>query len=65
MLQQDALNAAIEKYGASLGLPGNDIMVDLATKLHEAEGNDFSPLVKVVKALKYGPDERHRVDVSS
>ncbi|RDW63248.1 hypothetical protein BP6252_10793 [Coleophoma cylindrospora] len=65
MSDRDALNAAIEKYGAFVGLPENDIMIDLATKIHKAENNDFSTSVKVVKALKYGPDERNRIDVYS
>ncbi len=65
MLERDAFNTAIEKYGTLVGLPENDEMIKLAIALHKAENNDFSSTVKVTKSLKYGPDERHRIDVSS
>ena len=38
-------------------------MIELISKVHELEGSDYSN-VKVEKGIKYGEDERQRLDVS-
>ncbi|KAH9213927.1 Alpha/Beta hydrolase protein, partial [Leptodontidium sp. 2 PMI_412] len=56
------LEASILKWGKKFGRETNAEMVDLITKIHEEEKKDYTG-VKVQKAIKYGEDERQRLDV--
>lgn len=63
MSEQYAMQAAIEKWGKRFeGAVTNNEMMDLATKLHEAEERDYSE-VAVKKGLQYGTDKRQRMNV--
>lgn len=60
---RNLLEASILKWGKKFGRETNAEMVDLITKIHEEEGKDYTG-VKVQKGIKYGEDERQRLDVS-
>ncbi|KAG4442118.1 hypothetical protein IFR05_002404 [Cadophora sp. M221] len=58
------LEASILKWGKKFGRETNTEMVDLITRIHEEEKKDYSS-VKVEKGIKYGENERQRLDVYS
>lgn len=65
MSEPIALAAAIQKWKSTFaGAQTNTEMTELATAVHIAENKDFSSTVKVEKGLKYGNDQRQRLDVS-
>ncbi|PVH81825.1 alpha/beta-hydrolase, partial [Cadophora sp. DSE1049] len=57
-----ALASSIQKWGKKFNGETNSEMVELITKIHEIEGKDYSS-VKVERGIKYGEDERQRLDV--
>jgi len=58
-----ALTTSIQKWEKKFNGETNTEMIDLISKVHELEGSDYSN-VKVKKGIKYGEDERQRLDVS-
>jgi acetyl esterase len=54
---------AIAKHGNIWTLSTNTEMTELYEPLHAQQAEKFSETVKVLKALKYGDHERHRLDV--
>lgn len=63
MAEQAALQASIQKWGRIFNKSTDDEMIALATAVHKTENKDFSA-VKVEKGLKYGNDEKQRLNVS-
>lgn len=57
------IEAAIAKHGNVWTLQTNTDMEDLYEPLHAHRIASFNDSVKVEKSLKYGPSDRHRIDV--
>ncbi|KAH7356392.1 Alpha/Beta hydrolase protein [Rhexocercosporidium sp. MPI-PUGE-AT-0058] len=56
------LAASIQKWGKKFNRETNAEMVGLITKIHEDEKRNYEG-VKVEKGIKYGADERQRLDI--
>ncbi|KAJ9138461.1 hypothetical protein NKR23_g8528 [Pleurostoma richardsiae] len=59
----EAIKASIAKHGNVWSLQTNNDMTALYEPLHAARASLFADTVSVEKGLKYGPHERHRLDV--
>ncbi|CZR58654.1 uncharacterized protein PAC_08546 [Phialocephala subalpina] len=55
--------AAIARHGNVWSLKTNKDMESLYEPLHALRAEDFKKSVKVEKSLKYGPSDRHRIDL--
>lgn len=55
---------AVAKYGNAWSPEVNEAMKELFEGLHIGRVKSFEGKVGVEKGVKYGDDERHRVDVS-
>lgn len=64
MTAQEALAAAIQKWGTVFDGACDEEMVALSSAVHAAENRDFSESVVSAKGFKYGEHERQRLDVS-
>ena len=59
----DRIVEAIAKHGNIWTLQTNNDMQELYEPLHAARSSSFEGSVTSVKGLRYGPSERHRLDV--
>jgi hypothetical protein len=57
--------AAIAKHGNIWTLQTKDDLEALYESLHAENSGNFTDIVASTKLLKYGPSERHRIDVRS
>lgn len=54
---------ALERHGNAWTLQTNNELQELYEPLHAARVSSFERLVEYEKGIKYGPSDRHRLDV--
>lgn len=57
------ITEAIARHGNIWTLKTNNEMQELYEPLHAAKASSFQDLIKCEKGIKYGPSDRHRIDV--